>query len=363
MSRISLVRRAGAAVVASALAGSLVAAAEPAHAVPASSPAGLGATWLAGQLNSHGLIHNKQFKLDDYGLTADTVLGLKAIGGHPTKVAEARKALAKHVNDYTTSGSDRYAGSIAKLLVLAQQTGGGARHFGGVDLVKRLVKRVADDKPIRGRIEDKSSFGDFANTLGQVLATRALLHAGAAAGPSVMRFLLEQQCGKGFFRLDFNADKTAADQSCGKGDAPDTDATAYAVVELSAVAKGHPALKRALGHATRWLKRHQRKHGAFGGAGPTSAANANSTGLAGWALLTTGKCGAARAAASWLADLQITGKVAGTKLAGERGAIAYDHAAKKAAKADGIDKTTRDQWRRATAQAAPALLALSRCRS
>ena len=362
MSRISLVRRAGTAVVASALAGSLVAAADPAHAVPASSPAGHGATWLAGQLNEHGLIHNKQFKFDDYGLTADTVLGLRAIGGHPKKVAKARRALAKHVDDYTTFGSDRYAGATAKLLVVAEQTGGGVRSFGGVNLVKRLANRVATDQPIRGRIEDKSSSGDFANTLGQVLAVRGLLGAGTGA-KSALRFLVKQQCGKGFFRLDFNPDKTAADQSCGKGDTPDTDVTAYAVVELAPVAKGHPELKAALSRAVHWLKRHQKKRGAFGGAGPTSAANANSTGLAGWALLTAGKCAAARSAAAWLADLQVTGKIAGTKLAGERGAIAYDNAAQKTAKKDGIDKTTRDQWRRATAQAAPALLALARCRS
>jgi hypothetical protein len=134
-------------------------------------------------------------------------------------------------------------------------------------------------------------------------------------------------------------------------------------VELAAVAKGHSRLDRALGHATRWLSRHQKKNGSFGGSGPTKTANANSTGLAGWAFLTEGLCGRARDAAGWLAGLQVHGKLAGTPLAGERGAIAYDHAALRAAKKSGIDKTTRDQWRRAGSQAAPALLARTRCRS
>ena len=54
------------------------------------------------------------------------------------------------------------------------------------------------------------------------------------------------------------------------------------------------------------------------------------------------------------------GPLAGTPLAGQRGAIAYDHAALKYAKSHGITGPNRDQWRRATAQAAPGLQYLSR---
>lgn len=364
MSQLQSLRRAGTALAACAVAAALVVGGTPAQAVSSSSPAGHGATWLAHQLNRNGLIHNPNFGgFDDYGLTADTVLGLKAIGGHKKDVRSARRALATHVNDYTTFQSDRFAGSTAKLLVVAQQTGARPRKFGGVNLVKRLAALVSTTAPIKGRIEDKSSSGDFANSIGQIFAVRGLLRAGNPAGASALRFLLKQQCGSGFFRLDFNADKTAADQGCAKGDPADTDVTALAVVELSAVAKGHPALVKALSHGVVWLKRHQNQNGSFGGSGPTSAANSNSTGLAGWAFLTVGKCGLARDAAGWLARLQVRGDVSGTPLSGERGAIAYDRAAMKTARQDGIDKTSRDQWRRAGAQAAPALLALSRCGS
>jgi hypothetical protein len=369
MSPITTLRRAGTALVASALAASLVAGAAPAQAVSPRSPAGLGAGWLAGQLNSRHLIHNGQFHVDDFGLTADTALALDAIGGHKQVVAHVRKALAKHVDDYVAGSAatgdpgGRYAGPTAKLLVVAQQTDGRARHFGGVNLVHRLSARVATTAPIAGRIQDRSGFGDFANTIGQVFAVRGLLRAGATTGHPALRFLLEQQCGKGFFRLDFTTDKTAAGQGCVKRDRADTDVTALAVIELSAVAQGHAKLKAALRDATRWLKRHQKANGSFGGAGPTSAANANSTGLAGWAFLTEGVCGAARHAAKWLSARQLTGHLAGTPLAGERGAIGYDNATLQAAKKDGIVTQTRDTWRRAAAQAAPALLALSRCAS
>jgi hypothetical protein len=354
-------RSAGVALVASVLAASLVAVGSPADAVPASSPAGQGATWLAKQLDGKGLIHNRQFKVDDYGLTADTVLGLDAIGGHPKDVRRARQALARHVRDYTGKKAERYAGATAKVAVVAQQTGGGARHFGGVNLVKRLSQLVAADAPIAGRLQDKSSFGDYANTIGQVFAVRALLQAHHAKARPAQRFLLRQQCKAGFFRLNFNSDPTAPDQGCEKGDPADTDVTALAVVELARVAHGHGKLRESLVAATRWLKRQQKDNGSFGGGPTTARANANSTGLAAWAFLSEHKCRAARDAAGWLAGLQVRGHLAGTPLARERGAIAYDRATMRAARQDGIDKTTRDQWRRAGAQAAPALVALTRC--
>jgi hypothetical protein len=365
---MSLIHRALTALVSSALAVSLVAAGEPAQAAAApSSPSGHGATWLVGQLNAKHLIHNPNFGgFDDYGLTLDTAFALKAIGGHKRDVAQVARAMSKHVDDYVTFNSPAiFAGSLAKLLVFAQDTKSGPRSYGGTNLVRDLAGRVITTGPSTGRIqdlEDPTFPGDSANAIGQIFAVRGLLKAGQADGPAALTFLLAQQCRSGYFRLSFTEDKSAPDQSCGKGDPADTDVTALAVVELAAVAKGHGKLNAALGSATRWLKRHQHANGSFGGSGPTAAANANSTGLAGWAFLTEGLCGAARDAAGWLANRQLTGHLSGTPLAGERGAVGYDNATLKAAKKDGITKDTRDKWRRATSQAAPALLALSGCK-
>ena len=113
--------------------------------------------------------------------------------------------------------------------------------------------------------------------------------------------------------------------------------------------------------AVKWLGKHQRANGGFGGGPTTSATNANSTGLAGWAFLVTGRCTPEHDASVWVRKRQVRPDVAGTPLAGEVGAIAYDHAALKAAQLDGITRATRDQWRRATAQAAPVLQALHGC--
>jgi hypothetical protein len=352
-------RRALAALVTAGLALTLVGSPSSATA-PKSSPAGKGGSWLAGQLRA-GLIHNGQFDFDDYGLTADTALALRAVGHHPQALMDIRRALAHNVDGYTTFRTDRYAGPTAKLLVVAEDNGASIHNFGGVDLVARLENRVIVNGPSAGRIHDKSTSGDFANTIGQVFAARGLLRAASPSATPAFGFLLQQQCAQGYFRLSFNEDKAAADQGCTAQDAPDTDVTALAVVELWSVRDTSPELRASLAAAVAWLRTQQHANGSFGGGPTTSAANSNSTGLAGWALGLAGRCTVAAKAAGWVRSQQARGRLAGTPLAGQGGAIAYDHAALRYAKRHGITGPHRDQWRRATAQAAPALQYLQGC--
>lgn len=322
------------------------------------------ADWLTRQLTG-GVVHNDLYDVDDYGLTADTALALKAIGGHGTTVRQIRNALASHVDSWTTGvdygSEDVYAGAVAKALVVAESTGADPRSFGGVDLVKRLQQRVGTSAPTAGRISDRSA-DDYANTIGQSFAARGLAVAGAAKAPSVTRFLLAQQCSQGFFRLNF-AKPTARRQGCDAGtattSAPDTDVTALALINLKALPAKSAAVRTAIADATGWLKRHQKSNGSFGGGPATEASNTNSTGLAGWALAGVGACTPASKAAAWVRDLTVRGDVSGTPLAGENGAIAYDRAAYRAAQTDGITVQAQDQWRRAASQAAPALANLS----
>ena len=359
---MSLVHRASVALLSTALVVSVAAAGQPAQAAAAkpSSPAGHGATWLSGQLTG-GLIHNPNFGgFDDYGLTIDTVFALKAIGGHMPEVRTARNALAANVDNYITGDAfgdpgSTYAGSTAKLLVLAQSTGGDPTDFGGVNLVTRLNGRVTKSGPAKGRIADKSTFGDNANTIGQILAVRGLTTAKSSQRARARTFLLEQQCKAGYFRLNF-AKPTAPKQTCGKKSPADPDTTSYAVIQLWKTSKDTPKLRNALKNAVAWLGTQQRKNGSFVGGTSTSTPNTNSTGLAAWALGRTGRCKAARAAATWAAGFQLGSQKPGTPLAGQRGAIAYDHAGLRAGQRDGITDAAQDQWRRATAQAAPGLL-------
>ena len=339
--------------VAGSLLVALTALTGPASAATA-SPAGQGAGWLAGQLTG-GLVHNDQYDIDDYGLTADTGIALADLGGHRPAVRRLSRALAHHVSDFIGDGTtEAYAGATAKAAVLARAAHKNPRSFGGVDLVSRLGGLVTSS----GRIRDTSQYGDYANVIGQSYAVSALSAAGSRKAGKATRFLLEQQCGRGFFRLNFS-DASAADQSCSaaprSGRAPDTDVTALAVLMLQSIDRPRPVVRRAIVHGVRWLNRTQAKDGSFGGGTSTEASNSNSTGLAAWALGESGSCRAARRAAAWVEGLQVTRKQSGTKLRRQVGAIAYDRAAFRAGRRHGITKETQDQWRRASAQAAPGL--------
>jgi hypothetical protein len=334
-------------------AGVTVGSASPAQ---AGDPVAQTERWLVKQLDG-GLIHNNEFDYDDYGLSIDTAMALQALGNRK-QVRQVRKAVAAHVASYTTgvdfSSSDVYANATAKAAAFAVATGQDPSDFGGVDLTRQLRKRVSTKAPTKGRIQDKGS-ADYANVFGQAFAVRALWAVGDKRARNATAFLLAQQCKGGYFRLNFTADKTAADQTCDGGkrrttSAPDTDATALAVLNLLQVEKSSPAIKRSIADAVRWLSKKQAKNGSFGGGTSTEAPNANSTGLAAWALGSAGACDRAHKAARWLSRLVVSG------VSGENGAIAYDKAALKGAK-DGIGPVgEEDQFRRTTAQAAPALV-------
>lgn len=333
----------------------------PAQADPV--PTSAGSTWLLRQL-SDGVVHNDQFAFDDYGLTVDVALGLAGVNGNQDAVVEIADAVEPHVADYVTGGAfapdDRYAGSTAKAVVLAQVAGADPTTYGGDDLVTRLESLTADAAPVAGRIGDVSEFGDFANTIGQSFAARALTVAGSTEADAATAFLLQQQCTPGYFRLLLNPERTAAEQGCvdddGTGSPADLDATALAVLNLAASGSTAPAVEAALADARTWLLSRQGTDGSFGGGPSTEAPNANSTGLGGWALGVLGEPAAAGKAAVWVRRHQAVSNGRCTDaLTGEQGAIAYDDAALAAGRADGIPDELRDQWRRASAQAMPVL--------
>lgn len=315
------------------------------------------AGWLAGELTG-GVAVNDQYDFDDYGLSIDAGLALRAQGLKARKVEKISSALAGAVDSYTTGadfGSDDvYAGATAKLTSFVARTGGDPAAFGGVDLVERLEGLVSTQAPTTGRIQDRSSFGDYANTIGQAFAAQALHAVGSEQAAPVTSYLLQQQCEAGYFRLSFPA-AAAPDQGCDAAPGnPDqgADVTALVVLALLEVEDPSAEVSAALDEATGWLLTRQSEGGAFG-AGSDAGVNSNSTGLAGWALGEAGFCGRAQEAARWVKKQQAGGN--DKALAAEKGAIAYDRAAFLKGKKEGIVVETRDQWRRATAQAAPAL--------
>lgn len=358
------VQRLGALVAAGTLttSGLVASIAAPAHAVPSTDarPVAIGADWLADQLDD-GLLPGDFGPL--YGQSIDAALSLKAVGGHATAVGTIRDAVAAGVekDDYITGEAyqdtgSTYAGAVAKALVLAEETGGDATSFGGVDLVARLEAQVSGSAPTVGRLGDTSQFGDFANTLGQAFAARGLSAAPSASkAADVVSFLLLQQCSAGYFRQEFAATDDL-DQSCDAGIAgghskPSVDATAIATQQLQAIATPSQAVSDAIADAVAWLLAHQHADGSFS-ADELLGPNSDTTGVAAQVLADAGEDAAATRAAAWIRAHQADERAAcPNALSGETGAVGYDDDAVSAGLSDG----TGQQWLIATAQALPAL--------
>ncbi len=310
----------------------------------------LAGTWLEGELTD-GLIGAGGFT--DFGLSIDAGFALDQ-AGDKSGVSSVNRALQRGVGGYISGDAfgdagSTYAGAVAKAATFARIAGANTTSYGGVNLITRLEERVSAVAPIAGRIEDKSTYGDFANTLGQSYAARALTEARSARAADAVAFLLAQQCASGYFRQDFAKDKAAAAQGCTEGQAgsdPSVDATALAVVNLVEADVKGSAVAASVAKAVDWLLGEQKRNGSFD-------ANTNSTGLAGWALGLVKEKAAARDAATYVRRQQpIETNRCRSALTKDSGAIAYDAKAIGAARNRGItDGDVRGQWRRATAQA------------
>lgn len=309
-----------------------------------------GATWLAGELTG-GVLHNPLYDYDDWGLTVDALLAFRAAGNQPGAVTAVKSALVGGgLQEYVVPGFGTLlsAGAIAKTTVAVEASGSNPRSFGGRNLLADLRGRVTVSGARTGRVADKIETGsaDYANTIVQAYAVAGLA-AGGTPSATATSFLVKQQCTAGYFRLSNNDGKTC---TTGGGTA-DVDATALALEALiSARQDGASTLGTPIAKATSWLVSAQRADGSYGGAGPTSAPNANSTGLAAQALAAAGRTTDAAQAVAWLKKLQVIAATGGA-LASEVGAIAYNRDGFKLGVTEGITDQTSDQWRRASAQA------------
>lgn len=325
------------------------------------SAARAAADWVLDQRNDHGLIEattsyeGSTSTSVDHGSSADLVLALSALDHASDEAAAVTDALADDVETYVGAAAEVYAGPSAKALTVALDQGRDPADFGGLDLRERVEGTVATQGRLAGRISDDSEYGDYANTLGQAYAAGALTRLDSDLAAPATEFLLAQQCEEGFFRLDFSAPKEK-DQSCDAADldpeqAPDV--TALVVLQLAPVAEASPEVSEALDRAATWLLAGQAEDGSF--SDPENSVNANTIGLAGWALRVLGEDEAADRAGERLADLQVAEDEEG-ELADEAGAIAYDETGLADGRTHGIDDPLdRTQWVLTGVQAFPAL--------
>jgi hypothetical protein len=363
-------RRATIALTTSVLVTTGLAAAPVAHAAPSDVKprAAAAADWLAAQLED-GLITSEYQDLGtgewtaytDYGLTLDFFYAMDGLGVKRSVRRNILDAIEPQVESYTGS---QYlnAGAMGKLLAAVQEQGIDPSTYAGGDLVadlEGLVHTAADSE--QGRAKDTFDpddewAGDFSNTFGQSFVVRALTAADSDLAEETVDFLLKQQCAKGFFRVYMES----SDHTCESGrstgqSGPSVDATATGVrALLEARQAGVTGLGDDIRDAVAWLVAKQASDGSFKDEG---VANSNSTGLAAEVLAELGRTRSAARAASWLASLRVTGKLARTTAfkRSDVGAVAFSKPALRDGKQDGITRDVVYQWRRATAQAAVGL--------
>jgi LPXTG-motif cell wall-anchored protein len=312
-------------------------------------PPGAALDWIEGELADDGGYLTTSYQgdpdvesFDDWGLTIDAILALAAGGrGDGAPAATATALVEASVSTYVTGGFDpdeRYAGALAKTLLMAQIQGQDPSDFGGFDLIDELLGRLQTSGDDLGRFSDRTGFGDFSNGFGQALAVMALARTADGAPTSAVDFLLAQQCPGGSFRGDYTTPG-----GCTDDESATVDATGFALQALVTV-EPTCAVRQSVNDAVASLVAGQNPSGAFGG---ESGSNTNSTGLAAVALRALGSTAAADQAAAFVTGLQLDA-------GGDVGAVALNQAAFAAA-GDGVQILERDGFRRAATQGVLAL--------
>ena len=286
--------------------------------------------------------HLESFGYPDYGLTLDAVIALDAAGAGQDNASAATTFVADQVENYvaytdtTVDPPEQhyFANATAKALFVAAVQGEDPTDLGsgGTDLVARLQSLMTAE----GQFADQSSFGQYANTIGQSFGVLGLQRVGAGPDPLAVTFLRGVQCPDGGFPLT----PTAPGGTC----TSHADSTAFAAQALFAVGgtddvDGEEALT--------YLADLQDSSGGVADLSLATTPNANTTGLAGQAFHAGGRVAQAQLASDYVEALQY-----GCDLpAALRGGVAYDQAAYDAQVAAGAAAVPADQDTRSTTQA------------
>ncbi|GAA1522899.1 prenyltransferase/squalene oxidase repeat-containing protein [Nocardioides humi] len=337
------VRRAVAAVAGGAVVagGLMVAGPTPvAHAAPVNAEAEAAAGWLADQLDEDGLFTYLDWQgqsTTDIGTTIDFGLSLLETDPDAPQLNTALTGVQAVLADYVGTPEVTNTGGLAKAAALYQAADFDIEDIDGLDLLTSL----------EGVIQADGQLGGSKDVYGQSWAVQVLREASSPKTADATDKLIEQACDDGGWGYD----------DFQTGDCVSVpDGTAYAVLALLPQ-QDDPDVAAAIDDGIAWLDGQQRADGGFGDWGDNAngtTSEANGSGLAAWALGEAGETAKAEAAATWVADHQVTAVPAAcgaTPLAGETGALAYDDKNIRDAIKDGITATDQQTWVIAGAQA------------
>ncbi|HXY28063.1 MAG TPA: hypothetical protein VEH82_07250, partial [Acidimicrobiales bacterium] len=203
--------------------------------VPQVAVARAAAQWLAGQLTAQGYVPGATPGTVQYSETVSSLLALAAAG---VDLPLARSGLAymeANVNAYvvTTEGGDG-PGQLSLLILTAHALGADPTHFGGTNLVARLLATEQTSGPDAGRFGTDAQVTDYdSGPYDQGLALLALKAAGVSADQAAVSWLQQAQCTDGGWTVpDTVTNPCTGDPALGDG--PDTNTTAVALQGLEA---------------------------------------------------------------------------------------------------------------------------------
>ena len=206
--------------------------------LPQSLPARAGASWLTRQLTAQGFIPTAPGSgTPDLSSTAQTVLALSAADVDLAGAGLALNYLEAHIDSYVTAEGADGPGQVALLILDAEALGADPTHFGGTDLVSRLLATQQTTGPDSGLFGTEPQVSDYsAGTYTQGLALSALSAAGVrgtAAVQAATTWLVGQQCPDGGWTTPDVA-VNACDGAPSSFSGPDTNSTSLAVEGLMA---------------------------------------------------------------------------------------------------------------------------------
>ncbi len=206
-------------------------------ALPQTSSAQQGATWLGNQLTPQGYIPSSSGPGADLSSTANAILALASAGVDPAGASAALSYMESNVDTYVSQDGSDGPGQLALLILDAHALGASVTDFGGTNLVNRLLETEQTSGVDAGLFGTEAQVDDYnAGVYNQGLALAALAGVGVTSGTQISSadsWLHAEQCPDGGW-TSYENTYNPCNGSPADYEGPDTNSTALAIQGLSA---------------------------------------------------------------------------------------------------------------------------------